>query len=393
MKLVPLGEVCVLVNGGTPDTKIHEYWGGPHAWITPAEMGNLVSPFLGTSRRTLTNEGLRNASAQLLPKHSVIMSSRAPIGHLVINEVPMATNQGCKGLIPNSELNYKYLYYFLYANKEYLNSLGSGTTFAEISGTKLKTVEIPLPPLEKQREIVEKLDSTFVEIGKSNENGVSVQNFVNSLLSRLIDAWINSHVNSKKANLEELAVLKGRIGWRGLSAKEYTKEGPLFLSVHSLNHGHFVDFSRAFHISQERYDESPEIQLSEGYILIAKDGYVGKVGMVGKLIGPTTVNSSLLVVKPSAQVLTKYLYCYFLSSDFKKLVQDRLAGSTIPHLYQRDIAKIPVTLLNIEQQFEFITKFDIASKLIEDLLSNLEIRRQLILELEKALLASELTVA
>ena len=164
MKLVPLGEVCVLVNGGTPDTKIQEYWDGPHTWITPAEMGNLVSPFLGTSRRTLTNEGLRNSSAKLLPKHSVIMSSRAPIGHLVINEVPMASNQGCKGLIPNSDLNYKYLYYFLFANKQYLNSLGSGTTFAELSGTKLKAVEIPLPSLEKQAETVAQLDSAFAEI-------------------------------------------------------------------------------------------------------------------------------------------------------------------------------------------------------------------------------------
>ena len=164
MKLVPIGEVCTVINGGTPDTKISKFWGGKHAWITPAEMGNLNSPFLGASKRTLTDEGLSNSSAQLVPKHSVIMSSRAPIGHLVINEIPMASNQGCKALIPNKNLNYKYLYYFLYASKQYLNEIGSGTTFAEISGSKLKTVLIPLQSLQKQKEVVEKLDRAFTEV-------------------------------------------------------------------------------------------------------------------------------------------------------------------------------------------------------------------------------------
>jgi restriction endonuclease S subunit len=164
LKLVPLGDVCTVINGGTPDTKNSKFWDGKHAWITPAEMGSLKSPYLVGSKRTLTDEGLSNSSAQLVPKHSVIMSSRAPIGHLVINEIPMASNQGCKGMIPNGNLNYKYLYYFLYANKQYLNELGSGTTFAEISGSKLKTVLIPLPSLLKQSEVVEKLDKAFSEI-------------------------------------------------------------------------------------------------------------------------------------------------------------------------------------------------------------------------------------
>lgn len=163
-KLVPLGDVCTILNGGTPDTKNSKFWDGKHAWITPAEMGKLKSPYLAGSKRTLTDEGLSNSSAQLVPKYSVIMSSRAPIGHLVINEIPMASNQGCKGMIPNKNLNHKYLYYFLYANKQYLNEIGSGTTFAEISGSKLKTVLIPLPSLEKQSDVVNKLDNAFTEI-------------------------------------------------------------------------------------------------------------------------------------------------------------------------------------------------------------------------------------
>ena len=193
MKLIALGEVCTLINGGTPDTKNSKFWDGKHAWITPAEMGNLKSPFLGSSRRTLTDEGMRNSSAQLLPKHSVIMSSRAPIGHLIINEVPMASNQGCKGLIPNETLNFKYLYYFLYANKEYLNELGSGTTFAEISGAKLKTVLIPLPSLDEQLNIVKKLDSAFANIDLLEENLGSSEIKTNELLQSLLSSAFSSN--------------------------------------------------------------------------------------------------------------------------------------------------------------------------------------------------------
>lgn len=166
MKFVKLEVACEVVNGGTPDTKNSNYWGGHHVWITPAEMGNLTSPYLNCSKRMISEEGLLNSSARLLPPYSVIISSRAPIGHLVINEIPMAFNQGCKGLIPKSNLNYKYLYYFLFANKDYLNSLGSGTTFAEISSSKIKIVEIPLPGLDLQKQIVEKLDKAFSEIDK-----------------------------------------------------------------------------------------------------------------------------------------------------------------------------------------------------------------------------------
>jgi len=154
-----LGEVCDLVNGATPDTKVKDYWGGKHAWITPAEMGGLDSPFLSISRRTLSDKGLASCSATLVPPKTVILSSRAPIGHLVINEVPMATNQGCKSLIPTESLDFKFLYYYLKANVQLLESLGTGTTFKELSGTQLKSVGIPVPPLEEQKRIVARLDS------------------------------------------------------------------------------------------------------------------------------------------------------------------------------------------------------------------------------------------
>ena len=166
----PIGEVCEVVNGGTPQTSVVEYWGGDNAWITPAEMGKRSDPYVRDTERKLTDSGLRNSSAQMLPRKSVILSSRAPIGHLVINTVPMGTNQGCKGLVPGSQLNYKFLYHYLSSIVEVLNSLGTGATFKELSGSKLKEITIPVAPLPEQKRIVGILDGAFEGIATAKAN-------------------------------------------------------------------------------------------------------------------------------------------------------------------------------------------------------------------------------
>ena len=165
-----LGAVCEVINGGTPKTGVPEYWDGKHRWITPAEMGKRLSPYVADTERKITDLGLRNSSAQMLPPHSVILSSRAPIGHLVINTVPMATNQGCKGLIPGKGLEHKFLYYYLNSVVDLLNSLGTGATFKELSGGKIKEVTIPVPPLPEQQRIVGVLDEAFEGIGSARAN-------------------------------------------------------------------------------------------------------------------------------------------------------------------------------------------------------------------------------
>jgi type I restriction enzyme S subunit len=162
-----IGEICEIVNGGTPKTGVGEYWGGTHQWITPAEMGNRSTPYVANTQRTLTDLGLKNSSARLLPPHSVILSSRAPIGHLMINTKPMATNQGCKGLVPGKTIDYQYLFHYLTSIVGLLNELGTGATFKELSSRDLKHVEIPLPSIAEQHRVVARLAEAFDGISKA----------------------------------------------------------------------------------------------------------------------------------------------------------------------------------------------------------------------------------
>ncbi|MCX6938360.1 MAG: restriction endonuclease subunit S [Verrucomicrobia bacterium] len=165
-----IGDVCDVVNGGTPKTGVPEYWDGNHRWITPAEMGKRLSPYVSDTERKITDLGLRDSSARMLPPNSVILSSRAPIGHLVINTEPMGTNQGCKGLVPRSQVDHKFLYYYLSSIVDLLNSLGTGATFKELSGGKLKEVSVPAPPLAEQQRIVGLLDEAFEGLATAKAN-------------------------------------------------------------------------------------------------------------------------------------------------------------------------------------------------------------------------------
>jgi len=165
-ELLRLNEVVKIVSGGTPKTGEPSYWGGSMPWLTPKDMGKQKTIFAKSTLRSITQHGLDNSSTKLIPENSVIISTRAPIGYLTLNEVAMAFNQGCRGLIPSTKITQKFLYYFLLGNVSLLNELGTGTTFKELSAKSLGSVFVPVPPLPEQIRIVEVLDAAFAKIDR-----------------------------------------------------------------------------------------------------------------------------------------------------------------------------------------------------------------------------------
>jgi type I restriction enzyme S subunit len=154
-----LRDVCDIVSGSTPLTSEKTFWGGNILWTTPKDLSDLDGAYLDSPPRTITEEGLKSCAASLLPKNSVLLSSRAPIGLVAINTVPMATNQGFKSLVPDRQkLDSKFLYHWLKSRTSFLQGLGNGATFKEISKAVVERIEIPLPPLNEQRRIAAILD-------------------------------------------------------------------------------------------------------------------------------------------------------------------------------------------------------------------------------------------
>ena len=169
-RLFKLKDVCKIVGGGTPSTKNKNYFNGKISWITPADLSNYTQKYISHGKRFLSEEGINNSSAKILPKGSVLFSSRAPIGYVVIAKKELCTNQGFRSLIPSEIVYNEYLYYYLKSSKKLAEQYASGTTFKEISGTKLGELPFPLPPLDIQYQIVKKIEQLLSELDNGIEN-------------------------------------------------------------------------------------------------------------------------------------------------------------------------------------------------------------------------------
>ena len=174
-KTCTIADLGTVVGGATPSTKnAANYDGGNISWITPKDLAGFSGRFISRGERNITEQGLNSCSTQLMPAHSVLFSSRAPIGYVAIAEKEVCTNQGFKSIVPNENTDYMFLYYLLKYNKDKIEHLGSGTTFKEVSGNTMRGVEVFVPEcIEEQRRIATVLSTidSKIEINrKVNDN-------------------------------------------------------------------------------------------------------------------------------------------------------------------------------------------------------------------------------
>ncbi len=362
-----IGEVCDVANGGTPKTGVAEYWGGPHRWVTPAEMGKRSSAYIGETERTLTDRGLANSSARPLPPFSVILSSRAPIGHLVINTQPMATNQGCKGLVPRDGLEHKFLYYYLLSAADLLNSLGTGATFKELSGGKLKEVPIPVPATAEQRRIAGILDEAFdgIAIAKANaeknlQNARALfESHLNAIFSQRGDGWTETtlgkacdNLDSKRIPITKCDRVAGKYPYYGASG--------------------IVDY-----VNDYLFDEDLLLVSEDGANLLART-YPIAFSVTGKV----WVNNHAHVLRFSDVASQRFVEYYLNSISLAPYVN----GMAQPKLNQASLNSIPVSLPTLDERQAIVAKLDDLSGHTQRLESNYQRKLVSLDALKKSLL-------
>lgn len=178
VKLSDIGEV---VGGATPSTKNPDNYDGDIAWITPKDLAGYNKVYISKGERNITEMGFKSCSTKILPKNSVLFSSRAPIGYVAISANDLCTNQGFKSIIPNDKIDYKFLYYLLKHNKDYISSKGSGSTFKEVSGSVMKGIELSIP---KNINDQKKISKVLFDIDKKKELNNEINNNLFELLKQ-----------------------------------------------------------------------------------------------------------------------------------------------------------------------------------------------------------------
>ena len=222
-----IGEVCDIVSGATPKTERPEFWGGGIRWATPKDLSELDGWSLDHTARTLTEEGLASCSAAMVPEGSVLLSSRAPIGLVAVAGVPMCTNQGFKNLICGPVVDPWYLFGWCKIRMTYLQSLGRGATFKEISKRIVESIELPLPPMQRQRRFRSRL-MNLTSIHRARiQSAQRIADLFDVLLGRafsgsLTASWREAHkdeilepprVSRRVIGLSQAAIADSRSWW------------------------------------------------------------------------------------------------------------------------------------------------------------------------------------
>jgi type I restriction enzyme S subunit len=169
-KTCTIADLGMVVGGATPSTKEAEnYDGGTIAWITPKDLAGYSGRFISHGERDITETGFHSCSAQMMPRHSVLFSSRAPIGYVAIAENELCTNQGFKSVVPNENTDYMFLYYLLLNNRQRIEHMGSGTTFKEVSGKTMRSIEVRVPESKEEQIRISSILSTIDDKIEENE--------------------------------------------------------------------------------------------------------------------------------------------------------------------------------------------------------------------------------
>ena len=351
-----LGEICDFISGGTPSKSKNEYWkNGNIPWI---KISDFKEKYIKCSDEKITKNGLENSSAKLLKKGTILYTIFASVGKVAILDIEATTNQAIVGvnLKENNLVDKDFLYYFLCSIENNIKKQARGVAQNNINISILKNVCIPILPISSQKNIVK----TLMRLEDILENFKQKQILINFLNKSLF----TKYSIGEKESIANLCYVKARIGWQGLTKKEYLSNGEYYLITGVDFKNEKIDFKNCFYVTKERYNQDENIKVKINDILLTKDGTIGKVAIVDKLEKPATLNSGVFVLRPKVNNLNvTYLMHSLISEDFKKFIDDIKIGATVPHLNQAALLKYKLILPPIELQNKFAERIEKIAKL------------------------------
>lgn len=287
-----VGSTGEVVGGGTPDTRLQEYWEGDIHWAVPSDITGLNSNFITSTERRITKKGLENSSAKLLPAGTVLITSRATVGECAINLVPLATNQGFQSLICNDKHHNLFMLYALKFNKSKLLRLAYGTTFLELSKNEIKKVKLAVPPKEEQQKIASILSKVDDLIQKTEEIIEHTRRLKKGLMQRALTKGImNNETKDEKWYFGKIAIPKD---WKIIDFQKVVerikrgpsqqtnpnRNGPIYLTSDIITDDGFLRFRDLKYLDPRLIDDIEKYTVSPDDLIINCVNSFEKVGKV-----------------------------------------------------------------------------------------------------------------
>lgn len=302
-----INDLAVVIGGGTPDTTVKSYWDGEIQWFTPSEIGK--NKYVDSSLRTITEVGLNNSSAKLLPPNTILLSSRATIGECSLSLRECATNQGFQCLV-SKKCNVDFLYYLIQTKKKDLIRKSCGSTFLEISANEVRKIQVSVPSDVEQQKIAELLSLI--------DERIATQNKIIEDLKKLKSA-ISKHLFARKDLLEtticlsNIATLKN--GYAFQSGKYNALGKWKILTITNVPGERYINDEDCNCIINLPNDIQDHQVLKEGDILISLTGNVGRVSLCKN--GDYLLNQRVGLLQLSKNVNREFLYQILSSQRFE----------------------------------------------------------------------------
>ena len=346
-----INDLADVIGGGTPDTTVKSYWDGGIQWFTPSEIGK--NKFVDASLRTITEDGLNNSSAKLLPPNTILLSSRATIGECSLSLRECATNQGFQSLV-SKKCNVDFLYYLIQTKKKDLIRKSCGSTFLEISANEVRKIQVSVPSDVEQQKIAGLLSLI--------DKRIATQNKIIEKLETLIKGIIETVISSQKPN----TLIKNCLECNSSTLQESQVAETGTFSVYG-----------ATGISG--YTETADINGES--ILIIKDG--SSVGIVKFVTGEYSYIGTLNSLIAKDGYCLKYIYFALQRFSFEPYK----TGMAIPHIYFKDYGKAKIYCPSLSLQTLIAQKLS----LIEN---KMEVEKRIILcyQLQKSYLLSRMFI-
>lgn len=364
-----LGDIGTIVGGATPSTKDSSNYDGNIAWITPKDLSNLNCRYISHGERMISQKGFDDCSCRMLPKNSILFSSRAPIGYVAIAQNALCTNQGFKSIIPNNEIvDSLFLYYLLVYYKPVIENMGSGTTFKEVSGSVMKALTVNIPNIDEQKRIAAILSSLDDKIELNRRINGNLEQQVQALYAKAF-----SSTNTCKMG-DVVETTSGGTPSRK-NQNYFSSQGIKWIKSKELN-GSFI-FDSEEHISNDGLCNSSAKLLPPNSTLIAM--YGATVGAYGLTIDNATCNQAICALLPNSQY--PYTYLYMWAKNNKDELIQKAIGSA-----QQNISQIIIKNMPVANEKDKIIRFDSDTRYIFSLMKSLAKENYNLIALRDALL-------